>query len=290
MRLEESLKRKKFVVTAEVQPSLRTGRQDLFRNIDRIRGKVDALTVQEWKTEGSVTDTIGICRALKDRSFEPILKMSCREKSRIDIQEHLIKASEAGIENILAFTEDYRMTGDSLQEIMFFHVDSAKLFSVVTNLQESHDISGRGLFLTPKFCIGAGIDSSWGKDVPDLELKEIEELARLGIQYFFSTPVFDLDSFGQFMDRVRPVGIPVIAEVMIVRSAEADHFLNRGLNPEIVPGHVMERIAKSPDREETSIEMVTDLVEGLKDLCEGVHLIPMDAEDRILDYLDAMGV
>lgn len=290
MRLEESIKRKKFVVTAEVQPSIGTGRQDLVRKIDRIRGKVDALTVREWKTEGSVTDAIGTCRALKDQSFEPILKMSCREKSRIDIQEHLIKASEAGIENILAFTEDYRMTGDSLQEIMFFHVDSAKLFSVVENLQEGHDISGRGLLVTTKFCIGAGIDSSWGKDVPDLELKEMEELARLGIQYFFSTPVFDLDSFDQFMDRVRPIGIPVIAEVLIVRSAEMGHFLNRHIKPGTVPGHIIERIEKSPDRERVSIEMVTERVNGLRELCQGVHFIPMGAEDCISKYLDAIKV
>ncbi len=267
---------------------MEAGIEGLIRKIDPIRGRIDALAVSELKIEGVAVDTAGACRALKEQQFEPILETTCREKSRIDIQEHLIKASEAGIENILTFTDDYRISGDSLQEMMFFHVDSAKLFSVVDNLREGHDITGRELQMRPTFCIGTGIDSSWGKEVPDLELEEMEELARRGIHYFLSTPVFDLDSFDQFMNRVRPVGIPVIAEVAIVRSAEMGHFLNRHIKPGTVPGHFIERIEKSPDREKTSIEMVTRLVEGLKDLCQGVHFIPMGAEDRISRYLDAL--
>jgi len=290
MQFKKSLQNRKFVVTLEIQPSMEAGIEGLIRKIDPIRGRIDALAVSELKIEGVAVDTAGACRALKEQQFEPILETTCREKSRIDIQEHLIKASEAGIENILTFTDDYRISGDSLQEMMFFHVDSAKLFSVVDNLREGHDITGRELQVRPTFCIGTGIDSSWGKEVPDLELEEMEELARRGIHYFLSTPVFDLDSFDQFMNRVRPVGIPVIAEVAIVRSAEMGHFLNRHIKPGTVPGHIIERIEKSPDREKTSIEMVTRLVEGLKDLCQGVHFIPMGAEDRISEYLDAIKV
>lgn len=288
MKLEESLKSKKFIVTSEIQPPIGTGIQDLVRNIDKIRGRIDALTVPELKIEGLVTDTMGTCRALKEQKFDPILQTTCREKTRIDIQDHLIKASEAGIENILAFTEDYRITGDSLQEIMFFHVDSGKLFSVMESLLEGHDISGKELPSKSRFCVGSGIDSSWGKKVPDMELKEMEELAGLGTQYFLTTPVFDLDSFNQFMNRVGPIRIPVIAEIILVRSAEMGLFLNKHVKPGMVPNHIIEKLAKSPDKEKASIEIVSDLVKGLKDLCQGVHFIPIGAEDRISKYLDAI--
>ena len=287
MRLEESLKSKKFVVTSEIQPPIGTGVQDLVRNVERIRGRVDALTVPELKIEGLVTDTMGTCRALKEQKFEPILQTTCREKSRVDIQEHLLRASESGIENVLTFTEDYRVTGDSLQEIMFFHVDSGKLFSVMENLLEGHDISGKEIPSKPRFCVGSGIDSSWGKKVPDLELREMEELARLGTQYFLTTPVFDLDSFNQFMKRVGPIRIPAIAEVILVRSAEMGLFLNKHVKPGMVPNHIIEKLAKAPDKEKASIEIVSDLVKGLRDLCQGVHFIPIGAEDRISKYLDA---
>jgi methylenetetrahydrofolate reductase (NADPH) len=288
MKLEESLKKKRFVVTSEIQPPIGTGVQELLRNVERIRGRVDALTVPELKIEGLVTDTMGTCRALKEQKFDPILQTTCREKSRVDIQEHLLQASESGIENILTFTEDYRITGDSLQEIMFFHVDSGKLFSVVENFREGHDISGKEILSKPKFCVGSGIDSSWGKKVPDLELKEMEELAGLGTQYFLTTPVFDLDSFQQFMKRAGPIRIPVIAELILVRSAEMGLFLNKHVKAGLVPNHIIEKLAKAPDKEKASIEIISDLVKGLKDICQGVHFIPIGAEDRISKYLDAL--
>jgi hypothetical protein len=128
MKLEESLREKRFVVTSEIQPPIEVDVQELMQGVNRIRGRVDALTVPDLKIEGLVTDTMGTCRILKAQQFEPILQTTCREKSRVDIQEQLLKASELGIENILTFTEDYRITGDSLQEIMYFHVDSGKLF------------------------------------------------------------------------------------------------------------------------------------------------------------------
>ena len=287
MRLEENLKKKRFVVTSEIQPPIGTGVQELIRNVERIKGRVDALTVPELKIEGLVTDTMGTCRALKEQKFEPILQTTCREKNRVDLQEHLLRASESGIENILTFTEDYRVTGDSLQEIMFFHVDSGKLFSVLENFREGHDISGKEIPTKPSFCVGSGIDSSWGKKVPDLELREMEDLAGLGTQYFLTTPVFDLDSFHEFMKRVGPIRIPVIAEIILVRSAEMGLFLNKHVKAGLVPNHIIEKLAKAPDKEKASIEIVSDLVQGLRDICQGVHFIPIGAEDRISKYLDA---
>lgn len=290
MPFKKRLQDRKFVVTLEIQPSLETRIEDLVKQINPIRGRIDALSIPELKMEGMAIDRVSVCRALKDQEFEPILQIACREKSRIDIQEHLIKASEAGIDHILAFTEDYRISGDSFQEMMFFHVDSAKLFSVIESLEEGCDITGRELQVRPTFCIGAGIDSSWGKEVPDLELKEMEELAQRGVHYFLSTPVFDLDSFDHFMKRVRPMGIPVIGEIAILRLSEKGDFLNRHVKLETAPGHVIERIEQSPDKEQASIEMVTELVNGLRELCEGVCLLPLGAEDQISKYLDAIKV
>jgi methylenetetrahydrofolate reductase (NADPH) len=290
MKLEESLKKKRFVVTAEIQPPIETDVQDLIRGVDRIRGKVDALTVPDLKIEGLVADTMGTCRILKEQKFEPILQTPCREKSRLDIQEHLLKVLESGIENILTFTEDYRITGDSLQEIMYFHVDSGKLFSVINSLREGHDISGKEIPFKPKFCIGSGVDSSWGKKVPDMELSEMEALANLGTQYFLTTPVFDLDSFHQFMNRVGPIHVPVIAEVILVRSAGMGLFLNKYVRPGLVPNHILEKLAKAPDKERTSIEIIRDLVKGLKEVCQGVHFIPVGSVDRLSKYLDAVEI
>ncbi len=116
----------------------------------------------------AVTDSIGTCKLLTENKLDPVLQTACREKNRLELQSYLQKASEQGVQNILAFTSDYRITGDSLQEIMFFHVDSGKLFSVVDSLREGHDISGKDTEKSTDFFVGSGVDASWGKMSPTL--------------------------------------------------------------------------------------------------------------------------
>lgn len=137
------------------------------------------------------------------------------------------------------------------------------------------------------FFVGSGIDAGWGKNVPDLELKEMEEMVKLGTGYFLSTPVFDLDEFQKFMKRVEPFGIPVIAEVILVRTAGMAHFINRHLKQGLVPQEIIQKLAKAPLKEKASIEIFTDIIKGLKDICQGVHLIPVGWEEKLPKFLDA---
>jgi 5,10-methylenetetrahydrofolate reductase len=86
---------------------------------------------------------------------------------------------------------------------------------------------------------------------------------------------------------MEPMRIPVIAEVILVRSAEMCLFLNKHVKMGLVPNFVIEKLARAPDKEKASIEIVSDLVKGLRHLCQGVHFIPIGAEDRISKYLEA---
>ena len=71
---------------------------------------------------------------------EAIYQTTTRDKNRIQLQKDLVLAHQSGVENLLVFTEDYRITGDSLQEMMFFHVDAGKLASVLDHMREGHSV------------------------------------------------------------------------------------------------------------------------------------------------------
>jgi len=287
MDLKDSLQKKRFVVTSEIQPPIESDMQELLKGIEKIRGRLDGVTVPEFELEGVITDSIGTCRMLQENRFDPILQTTCREKNRLDLQTYLINASDKGVKNILAFTADYRITGDSLQEIMFFHVDSGKLFSVIGSLQEGHDVAGKEVEQKSDFFVGSGIDVTAGKNIPDLALKEMEQMIGMGTGYFLTTPVFNLDEFYKFMKRVEPFRIPVIAEVILVRTAGMAHFINSHIKKGLVPPEIIQKLATAPEKEKASIEIFTDIITGLKDICHGVHLIPIGWEDKISKFLDA---
>ena len=287
MKLKEALERKNFVVTSEVQAPLGQDPQELIESLKTVRGRVDGVSLSESEFEGVVGDTIKTCEILKENRFESIYQTTTRDKNRLQLQKDLIDASDAGIDNLLVFTEDYRITGDSLQEMMFFHVDAGKLQSVLEHIQKGRTVEGQDLRRSAEFLIGSGVESSWGKNVPDLEMKEMEEMTRIGTGYFLTTPIFDLERFEKFLSRAQTFWVPVIAEVMILRTAGMARFLNRHLKSGLVPEWMIQKLTKAVDKEKASIELFADTVKGLKHLCQGVHIITIGGEEKLKHYLDA---
>jgi 5,10-methylenetetrahydrofolate reductase len=267
MKLKDALKKKKFVVTSEVQSPIDQEPEDLVRSLSKVRGRVDGVSLSEVELEGFVGDTIRTCELLNKNQLEPIYQTTTRDKNRLQLQNDLVDAHSAGIDNLLVFTEDYRITGDSLQEMMFFHVDAGKLQSVLENIREGQTVEGDSLESKADFLLGSGVESSWGKNVPDLEMKEMEEMTKLGTGYFLTTPVFDVNRFAHFLKQAQTFGVPVIAEVMIF--------------------WIIQKLAREPDKQKASIEIFTDIVTGLKDLCQGVHIITIGGEEKLKLYLDS---
>jgi methylenetetrahydrofolate reductase (NADH) len=287
MKLREAIEKKQFVVTSEVQAPIDDTPEGLVKSLGPIRGRVNGVSLTKVELEGVVSDTIGTCQLLRQSQIEPIYQTTTRDKNRLQLQEDLVDAHSAGIDNLLVFTEDYRITGDSLQEMMFFHVDAGKLQSVLDHIRDGRTVDGKEIDKEADFFLGSGVESVWGKQVPDLEMKELEEMTKLGAGYFLTTPVFDLDQFASFLKRVDTFGVPVIAEVMILRTAGMARFLNRHLKSGMVPEWIIQKLAQSPDTQKGSIEIFKDIVTGLKDLCQGVHIITIGGEDKLRHYLDA---
>jgi 5,10-methylenetetrahydrofolate reductase len=287
MKLKDALKKKKFVVTSEVQAPIDQEPEDLVQTLRQVRGRVDGVSLSEVEFEGIVGDTIKTCQLLNQNQLEPIYQTTTREKNRLQLQKDLINAHEAGIDNLLVFTEDYRITGDSLQEMMFFHVDAGKLQSVLEHIRKGQTVEGETLTSKAEFLLGSGVESAWGKNVPDLEMKEMEEMTKIGTGYFLTTPVFDIDQFANFLKQANTFDVPVIAEVMILRTAGMARFLNRHLKSGLVPEWIIQKLAKAPDKQKASVEIFADIVKGLKDLCQGVHIITIGGEEKLNRYLDA---
>ncbi|HKK90899.1 MAG TPA: methylenetetrahydrofolate reductase [Desulfobacteraceae bacterium] len=287
MNLKESFEKKRFVVTSEIQVPLTDEEPGGEQSLDRIKGRVDGLSVQETEFEGVVTDTIKTCSLLKQNNFNAIYQTTTRDKNRFQLQKDLTQAHDTGVENLLVFTEDYRITGDSLQESMFFHVDSGKIASVLDLLKKGETVEGDSLDKQIEFVLGSGIETPWGRTMPKRGMEEMEDMLNVGAGYFLTTPIFDVDQFSKFMKQVDPFRVPVIAEVMILRTAGMGKFLNRHFKSGLVPDWVIQKLMKAPDKERASMELFADTVNSLKDVCQGIHIITIGGVDNLVPYLNA---
>ncbi len=291
MKLKEALGNKKFIVTSEVQAPLFDAQpEDLVECLKRVRGRVDGVSVNDVELEGVVGDSIQTCELLTQNRFNAIYQTTTRDKNRVQLQKDLTGAHQAGVENLLVFTEDYRISGDSLQETMFFHVDSGKLASVLEHIRDGRTVEGENLPNPVDFTLGSGVESLWGKNVPKQGMQEMETMQQMGAGYFLTTPIFDLDQFQKFIGQVNTFDVPVIAEVLLLRNPAMARFINRHFKSGMVPEWVVEKLDKATNKKQASIELFADLVKGLKELCQGVHIITMGGEDQLQPYLDAAGL
>ncbi len=288
MNLKESLEKKRFVVTSEVQVPIGDEEPDVIaESLNKVKGRVDGVSVSEIELEGVVSDTIKTCGLLKDNNLNAIYQTTTRDKNRFQLQKDLTLAHETGVENLLVFTEDYRISGDTLQESMFFHVDSGKLGSVMDHLKQGVTIEGKELDSKMDFVLGSGIETPWGKNMPKRGMDEMEDMMNVGAGYFLTTPIFDVDQFAKFMKQVEPFRVPVIAEVMILRTAGMGKFLNRHFKSGLVPEWVIQNLNQAPNKKKASMELFADTVNSLKDVCQGVHIITIGGVDNLVDYLNA---
>lgn len=288
MNLKDALKKKRFVVTSEVQSPL--GEEEaggLAEVLEKENSKEGGLVISKMDLEGVVSDTIKNCGLLKANNIQPIYQMTMREKNRFQIQKDLRQAHDAGVENLLVFTEDYRISGDTLQESMFFHVDSGKLASVMDHLKEGRTIEGNELDEKIDMFMGAGIETPWGKNMSKRGMEEMEDMMNVGTGYFLTTPIFDIDQFSKFMKQVEPFKIPVIAEVMILRTAGMGKFLNRHFKSGLVPEWVIQKMMAAPNKKQASMELFSDTVNNLKDICQGIHVITIGGVENLVPYLNA---
>lgn len=288
MNLKESLEKKRFVVTSEVQVPLGDEEPEgLVESLGRVKGRVDGVSVAEIELEGVVSDTIKTCGILNRNNLNAIYQTTTRDKNRFQLQKDLTLAHETGVDNLLVFTEDYRISGDTLQESMFFHVDSGKLGSVLNHLKEGVTIEGKELDERIEFALGSGIETPWGKSMPKRGMEEMEDMMNVGAGYFLTTPIFDIDQFAKFMKQVEPFRVPVIAEVMILRTAGMGKFLNRHFKSGLVPEWVIQKLMKAPNKKKASMELFADTVNNLKDICQGVHIVTLGGVDNLVQYLNA---
>jgi len=75
-------------------------------------------------------------------------------------------------------------------------------------MREGYTINGKELPSKADFTLGSGVESGWGKNVPEMEMKEMEEMTKIGTGYFLTTPVFDVDLFAKFLKQAQTFGVP----------------------------------------------------------------------------------
>ena len=290
MHFQELLDSKKFLVISELQPPKGTDLTEFYDYAEKMRGRIDAVNVPDLQSAVMRLGSLSASYLLKEKGFTTICNMTCRDRNRLALQSDLLNISVLGIENIVVSRGEEPSLGDHPDAKPVFDLTPLKLISAIRDLQKGYDMAKSDLHGTPKFCVGSTVNSSAQRGALDLEIKKMEEEIRAGVDFFLTTSVFELDIFENFIRKIEYLKVPIIPGIMILKSVGMARFMNKHVEDVFVPEVLIERLMKSADKPKTSVEIASELINGLKPLCQGVHLIPFGWEDKVPSIIEKAGL
>jgi len=291
MSLKSVLESHQFAVTAEIGPSKGTDTTEIVEVAELLHGRITAANATDQQSSQMRMGSMATCHFLADHGIEPIMQMTCRDRNRIALQSDLLSAWALGIRNVLALTGDLPSLGDHPQAMPVFDLDSVQLLSVIGRLNEGFDMVGTALKGKPDFFAGAAVNPGSNTEASqDMQLFKMEKKIKAGAKFFQTQAIYEPAKFAAFMKKAGTFGVPVIAGIIPLKSAGMARFLNKSIAGVFVPEEIIQKMATAKDKTQTSLEITVGLVKGLKDMCQGVHLMAMGWEKKIPQILDAAGL
>jgi methylenetetrahydrofolate reductase (NADPH) len=218
--------------------------------------------------------------------MEPVLQVTCRDRNRIALQSDLLSAAVLGIENVLCLTGDYVTLGDHPQARPVFDLDSVTLLKAIAALQEGHDLAGKPLNGVPAFFPGAVV--SPGSKPLGPQIAKMEKKVEAGAKFFQTQAVYDPAQFETFVRQVEHLGMPILAGIILLKSAGMARFMNSNVAGVNVPDRLIEEIGSvtKPDRPTKAVEIAARLIREVKGMCQGVHIMTLGWERYVPQLLE----
>lgn len=291
MGFKEALDSGKFLITAEVGPIKGTETEGLLEDAELIRGKVDAINVTDLQSSVMRLGSMAVCHLLTERGIDPIFQLTCRDRNRLALQSDLLSAWVLGIRNVLALTGDHPTLGDHPEAKPVFDLDSVSLLRVISRLNEGSDMRGNQLKGAPDFYPGAVVNPGADTEAAlEMQIIRMEKKIEAGARFFQTQGIFDLDLFERFMKRIEGFKTPVLGGVILLKSAGMARFMNKNVAGVFVPEPLIKEMEETKDKVKTSVKLAAKLIKGLKDICQGVHIMAIGWEKRIPMVIEEAGL
>ena len=279
--LKEKLNKGSFVLTGEIGPPKGTDIEKHLEKADLIKNKVVAVNVTDLQSAVIRAGSLATCHLLHNRGIEPIYQLTCRDRNRLALQSDLLSAWILGIENVLCLTGDHTALGDHPEAKPVFDFDSVQLLKAASTLNSGKDFSGHNLEGSPDFFIGAVV--SPGADPIEPHIIKMKKKVEAGAKFFQTQAVYDVEQFGEFVNKVNGLQVPIIAGIVILKSAEMAKYMNEKVAGITVPDSLIEEMenTEKSDIKKKAVEIAARLARQVKPFCQGVHLMTLGWEDLI---------
>jgi 5,10-methylenetetrahydrofolate reductase len=291
-KFKEVLESGEFVITAEAAPPKGTNLEKTRHHIELLKDKVHGINVTDHQSSVMRYPSLGGALLIKEAGGEPILQMTCRDRNRLALQADLLFAYSRGVCNVLCLTGDSVVVGDHKEAKGVFDLDSCQLVKTIRTLEKGYDLAGNQLDGGVKFCAGAIVTPEANPLAP--QLVKFEKKIEAGAEFIQTQAIYDLENFRRFMDYARPLGVKILAGIILLTSAGMARFMNKNVPGVVVPQTLIDEMAAAPKGQAlaTGIKIAGRMIREIKEdaICDGVHIMAIGKEEVVPDILAAAGL
>jgi methylenetetrahydrofolate reductase (NADH) len=289
---EEKICSNTFLVTTEVGPVKGVDLSETERNIDLLKGKVDAINITDNQSSVMRYPSLGGCLLVKEHGGEPVFQVTCRDRNRLALQADLLFAYSRGIFNVLCLTGDSVDVGDHKEAKPVFDLDSIQLLKLVRTLESGKDLGGNDLKGMPKFCLGASVHPE--ADFIEPQLVKFDKKVAAGAQFFQTQGIFELASLRRFMQYASQFKVKILAGIIVLVSARMAKYMNDNVPGITVPQSIVSEMAAVEKGKglQKGIEIAARMIRAIREenLCHGVHIMAVGNERVVPEILEAARV
>ena len=279
--LRQALENGQFVVTGEIGPPKGVDLEKCMQDAEMLRSHVTAINVTDLQSAVMRIGSLAVSSKLVQHGLEPVYQLTCRDRNRLALQSDLLSAWALGIENVLCLTGDHPNLGDHTEAKPVYDFDSVQLLKAASSLNQGYDMGGHELEGVPELFLGAVVTP--GAEPVEPQIIKMRKKIAAGAMFFQTQAVYEPDKFKQFMGQVQSYNVPVIAGIVILKSAAMAKFINSNVAGIDVPLSIiqeMEEVTKE-DRKKKAVEIAARIIRQVRPFCQGVHIMPLGWEELI---------
>lgn len=284
-KLKEALEYGRFVVTGEIGPPKGVDIEKCLEDAEKLRHKVIAINVTDLQSAVMRIGSLAVSAKLAQRGLEPIYQLTCRDRNRLALQSDLLSAWALGIENVLCLTGDHPVLGDHSDAKAVYDLDSVQLLKAASTLNQGQDMAGHELEGKPDFFLGAVVTP--GADPLEPQLIKMQKKIEAGARFFQTQAVYEPEEFEKFMNEAQRFKVPIMAGIVVLKSAAMARFMNSNVAGIKVPDSIINEMeeTKKEDRKKKAVEIAARIIRQVKPLCQGVHIMPLGWDELVPEII-----
>ena len=289
MNLQSKFENGEFAVLAEMEPPKGVDVSMMLANAKRVKEVVDAFVVPEMSNAVMRISSLGGALVLQKDGMETVLQVCCRDRNRLALQGDLLAAYACGVRNVMAVSGEDPSFGDHHQARSVYDIDLIELLQTVQTLQTGRDMAGVELSGVPQFLAGTTSDAGTrGKSV-EMEMEDMMKRADAGARFFITPPLFDPDLLEPFRKRLNSGKLKLIPTVLLLKSLGMARYIQTNMKHIHIPGSLVERLQRAPDKVRECIRIASELVSTFKSAgYSGVLLSTLGWEKKLPEIIEGI--